>query len=44
MKNTLVLAVELVLLVSPAFAAEGEATPSAGYLGAGVCIVDITPT
>jgi hypothetical protein len=43
MKNALVLAVELILLIRPAFAAGGEASTSAGYLDAGVGIVDITP-
>ncbi len=43
-KNTLVLAVGLILLSKPAFAADGETAPSKGYLNAGVGIVDITPT
>ena len=44
MKNTLVLAVGLVLLTSPAFAAVGDTTPTNSYVDAGVGIVDITPT
>jgi neutral ceramidase len=44
MKNALVLAVELVLLIHPAFAGDAERATSGGYLDAGVGIVDITPT
>ena len=44
MKNALVIAVGLVLLIRPGVAAEAEISPSLGYLAAGVGIVDITPT
>jgi hypothetical protein len=44
MKNALVLAVGLVLLISSAFAAGDDTTPSNGHVDAGVGIVDITPT
>ena len=44
MKNTLVFGAWLVLLISPAVAAGGDATASNGYVDAGVGVVDITPT
>jgi hypothetical protein len=44
MRNILALGVVLVWFVAAAFAGDGEAATSNGYLDAGVGIVDITPT
>ena len=44
MRNVLARGVVLVLFVAAAFAGNGEAATSNGYLDAGVGIVDITPT
>lgn len=44
MKSAMVLAVGMVLLTRPAGVADAEPSQSAGYLEAGVGMVDITPT
>jgi hypothetical protein len=43
-RNTLLSAIGVVLLISPAFATSGDTTTSNGYVDAGVGAVDITPT